>query len=523
MASLLRGMARAPRWGWALLLIAAMPVLLRAQEDSTLESVFDYAWMGTIELKTSEGKREFPMVVNLNARGKTGFGFAVLPDNFDDAPTQLDTYPLQSVKPKGNRIRFKVVADEPLERASASNGLTHSFSLSYRASDGTLRGKLRSKGRTAGRVARGTVVLRIMSSAQPITRVWTGTFKNMPLILTLIGDSADARTDIRANGPRGGGGASRLGGVTGSAFLGDAFAKLEDGELSGTKLTGTLNFPNGSRAGRSASTLTLNLKLKKKGRLLKGKATLDGKKSDTKLTSAGFSGKRLAVRALNPTNLTVGATTEITATGTFDPGVVVHAGLGVPGDGGGGPGGGGGGGGGGDTGYDRLAGGSSAQVTAMEYVSASEIRLSVAADAGLVAGTTVSLSVINADGQQVDLPEALTVASDGGGGGSVSFAGDIQPVFSQSCALSGCHTGASPDEGLDLSAGQAYSNTVNVASRERPELDRIEPGDPDNSYLIRKILGANISGSRMPLNRAPLDAAVIQMFETWVQEGALDN
>jgi hypothetical protein len=103
--------------------------------------------------------------------------------------------------------------------------------------------------------------------------------------------------------------------------------------------------------------------------------------------------------------------------------------------------------------------------------------------------------------------------SGGGGGGggppktacttppstSVSFSMDIQPIFNRSCALPSCHVPPVPAQGQDLSAGVAYSQLVNVASTEQPKLERVKPGKPQDSYLVRKIEGGpNISGVMMP-------------------------
>lgn len=97
-------------------------------------------------------------------------------------------------------------------------------------------------------------------------------------------------------------------------------------------------------------------------------------------------------------------------------------------------------------------------------------------------------------------------------------------IFSTSCALSGCHAGSSPQQGLDLSAGQARANLVNVSSRERPDLDRVEPGAPDDSYIIHKVEGrSSIVGQRMPLGRAPLSQDEIDALRTWIGEGAPDS
>lgn len=110
-------------------------------------------------------------------------------------------------------------------------------------------------------------------------------------------------------------------------------------------------------------------------------------------------------------------------------------------------------------------------------------------------------------------------------------AGTSAPTFSQvqqqvltpSCALSGCHSGASPAQGMNLSVGQAYSNIVNVPSTEVPSLDRVEPGEPDNSYLIHKIEGTAQVGARMPLTGAPLPNEFIQVIRNWISDGAQNN
>ena len=110
----------------------------------------------------------------------------------------------------------------------------------------------------------------------------------------------------------------------------------------------------------------------------------------------------------------------------------------------------------------------------------------------------------------------------------MSFANEIQPVFNGSCAFGGCHGGATPQLGMNLSAGLAYANIVGVPAVQLATMDRIEPGQPDLSYLIHKIQGTQASvggqGVRMPEGGAPpLDQAVIDMFRLWVAQGARDN
>lgn len=100
---------------------------------------------------------------------------------------------------------------------------------------------------------------------------------------------------------------------------------------------------------------------------------------------------------------------------------------------------------------------------------------------------------------------------------------DAQEIFTQSCARSGCHLGASAPFGLDLSEGEAFGNTVGVRSQEVPDLFRIEPGNPDASYLIQKVQGdPDIVGQRMPLGEAPLSDSQITLLRDWITAGAPD-
>lgn len=104
---------------------------------------------------------------------------------------------------------------------------------------------------------------------------------------------------------------------------------------------------------------------------------------------------------------------------------------------------------------------------------------------------------------------------------TVSFSRNIQPIFNQSCS---CHLQAGAPEGLDLSAGKSYNNLVNIPSSELPSLDRIEPANPDTSYLVWKIEGdPRILGGRMPLGGPYLDDRTIELIRKWVLRGALND
>lgn len=93
-------------------------------------------------------------------------------------------------------------------------------------------------------------------------------------------------------------------------------------------------------------------------------------------------------------------------------------------------------------------------------------------------------------------------------------------VFSPSCVV--CHSGNAPAEGLDLSAGAAYDDLVNVSSSQVPDLARVAPGDPENSYLYIKITGDDRMAdgtSRMPMGGALSDDE-IALVRDWIEAGA---
>ncbi len=97
-------------------------------------------------------------------------------------------------------------------------------------------------------------------------------------------------------------------------------------------------------------------------------------------------------------------------------------------------------------------------------------------------------------------------------------------IFNLNCTFSGCHGGATPQLGQDLTAGQARASIVNVRSVENAALFRVTPGDPDNSYLVWKIEGRpEIVGERMPRGRDPLPPEAINAIRQWIADGAQDN
>ena len=91
-------------------------------------------------------------------------------------------------------------------------------------------------------------------------------------------------------------------------------------------------------------------------------------------------------------------------------------------------------------------------------------------------------------------------------------------IFTPKCATSACHAGASPSAALSLEADR-LAEMVGAKSHQEEGALLIDPGNPDGSYLIRKVKGTG-SGKQMPIGLDPLSPEEIQMIVDWVAAGA---
>jgi len=110
-------------------------------------------------------------------------------------------------------------------------------------------------------------------------------------------------------------------------------------------------------------------------------------------------------------------------------------------------------------------------------------------------------------------------------GGDVPLAATLESiqanVFDASCII--CHSGAAAPLGLRLDADNSYVSLVGVASSEVGSFSRVAPGDPERSYLIRKLEGTAAEGARMPLGGSPIPQATIDFVRQWISDGALPD
>lgn len=111
-----------------------------------------------------------------------------------------------------------------------------------------------------------------------------------------------------------------------------------------------------------------------------------------------------------------------------------------------------------------------------------------------------------------------------------SFAEIQSLVFDAEC--SGCHGGSGGLGGLG-DCNTAYASLVGVASTEHTSMNRVEPGDPVNSWLMHKLDGTQdwwigecsggFCGQQMPLGGPFLSLATRDAIRSWITNGAVND
>lgn len=115
-------------------------------------------------------------------------------------------------------------------------------------------------------------------------------------------------------------------------------------------------------------------------------------------------------------------------------------------------------------------------------------------------------------------------------GARISLRRDVQPIFTRSCALVGCHDAGFHSQNLILEAGGTFDpqfGLVNVPSGEAPGRLRVNPGDSSTSYIINKLEGTQGqvggSGTQMPQGGPALSPDLIETIRSWIDDGARNN
>lgn len=106
---------------------------------------------------------------------------------------------------------------------------------------------------------------------------------------------------------------------------------------------------------------------------------------------------------------------------------------------------------------------------------------------------------------------------------TVSFQNDVLPIFANnSCSSGFCHgnTDSPPSNFLVLDAVSVLGPGNEAVQLETCNIIR---GNPDESYLVKKLMGTAEIGERMPLGGDPIAAADLATIRQWITEGARDN
>jgi hypothetical protein len=90
----------------------------------------------------------------------------------------------------------------------------------------------------------------------------------------------------------------------------------------------------------------------------------------------------------------------------------------------------------------------------------------------------------------------------------------VKTLLKRRCA--DCHKGDNPPRGLNLEPGRIRA-AIDAASKEKPALKILDPANPNESYVLKKVRGdGDIVGGRMPLNRTALTPAEVEILKTWI-------
>ena len=99
-------------------------------------------------------------------------------------------------------------------------------------------------------------------------------------------------------------------------------------------------------------------------------------------------------------------------------------------------------------------------------------------------------------------------------------------IFDKSCANSACHAPPQNSADLNLTYGQSYQDLINRVPRNAAAaaagMKLIDPGNPDNSFLLTKLMGPEAPelGGRMPFGMGQLHKGKINAIRTWITAGA---
>ena len=105
-----------------------------------------------------------------------------------------------------------------------------------------------------------------------------------------------------------------------------------------------------------------------------------------------------------------------------------------------------------------------------------------------------------------------------------SFTSVVNEVFvRRGCTAGSCHGNGAGGLTLTATASTSYASLVGVPSSAAASILRVAPGSAADSYLVMKLEDNQLSGARMPIGGAPLNAADLKSIKDWINAGAPKN
>ena len=127
------------------------------------------------------------------------------------------------------------------------------------------------------------------------------------------------------------------------------------------------------------------------------------------------------------------------------------------------------------------------------------------------ANPAIGIDVLARGGAAPPPPPSAAVKAVAIKPGEISFAADVAPLLQEHCLK--CHGGDETEANLSMATLQALLKGGRGGAA-------IVAGKGSDSLLVKKLLGAEIEGQRMPLGRPPLADAQTGLIKAWIDQGA---
>jgi hypothetical protein len=104
----------------------------------------------------------------------------------------------------------------------------------------------------------------------------------------------------------------------------------------------------------------------------------------------------------------------------------------------------------------------------------------------------------------------------------LSYASDVEPLIVKRCLV--CHETKDAKAKLVLEVGTGYAQLVGRASTQIPELNIVEPGSAEDSYLWIKLIDEQSVGKGMPktlFGSKRLPQPELDLIKAWISSGAV--